>query len=99
MTGVSQTRVLLRSAAVSAAIFLMAVPAALADPAGSASMDLAATTQATVSTLPPPSNAPKPGASFLSDDHAFDELDNSSRSAPAFGLHSDQAPGEITPVQ
>lgn len=99
MTGVSQTRVLLRNAAISAAIFLMAVPAALADPAGSASMDLTVTTPATASALPPLSNAPKPGASFLSDDHAFDELDSSSRSAPVFSLRSDQAPGEITPVQ
>ena len=99
MTSVSHAQVLLRSAAISAVIFLMAVPAALADPAGSASTDLTVTTPATVSTLPPLSNAPKPGASFLSDDHAFDELDSSSRSAPAFGLRSDQAPGEITPVQ
>jgi hypothetical protein len=62
-------------------------------------MDLTVTTPATVSTLPPLSNAPKPGASFLSNDHAFDELDSSSSSASAFGLRSDQAPGEITPVQ
>ena len=89
MTSVSQKRGSLRSAALFAAIFLMAAPAALADPAGSVS-DVG--TAAVVA----PSNAPKPGASFLSGAHAFDALENS----PAFDPSGEQGlGGDATPVQ
>jgi hypothetical protein len=53
--------------ALSAAVLLAGIPAALADPSASPTVPAESATQ-------PRDNAPKPGADFLSCSRAFDEL-------------------------
>jgi hypothetical protein len=73
----NQTRRLLRGAALSAALLLMAAPAALADPQGYRSMDFSSTAPAIVNRdIPLPSrNAPKPDACWLSSHETFADFD------------------------
>lgn len=83
----SQARQWLRSAVLTAVIFLMAAPAALADPSGDSFTAPEHSAPAIVSTSsPPPScDAPKPGASFLSDAHAWEALEKLAHARPPFG--------------
>jgi hypothetical protein len=75
-----QTR---RLATLSAAAFLIAAPAALANTTGYPLGDLNHTAPAVFDAYNPPQlgNAPKPGADFLSSPHAFDWLSSPTPSA------------------
>jgi|HubBroStandDraft_1064217.scaffolds.fasta_scaffold619106_2 hypothetical protein len=87
----NQARRLLRSAAFSAALLLMAASPALADPQEYALMNSRPAAAAVVNTLPPVElrNAPKPDADFLFSSRTWDALGGSSptvRQTEALGV-------------
>ena len=90
-----QARQLLHGAAFSAALLLMAAPAALADPQGYGFANPRPVASAAVNALPSVEldNPPKPDADFLSSTSTWDAQARS----PRIALHSatlvDQAPG------
>jgi hypothetical protein len=75
----NQAQRLVRSAALSAALLLMAAPIALADSQGYGSTDFRPIANTDVA--PASGNAPKPDACYLSSTHAFDARESAPQTA------------------
>ena len=87
MTTRKQTQRLLQGAAFSAALLLVAAPAALADPAGLPSTNFEQAAPAVMNTpMPALSNAPKPDACFLVSSDGFANFSARQVSSNAPGL-------------
>ena len=87
MTTRTQMNRILQGVALSAALLLVAAPAALADPAGLPSANFEHATPAVVNTpMPALSNAPKPDACFLVSSDGFANFSARQVSSNAPGL-------------